>query len=160
MRSQAAAHIVSGMVTLTLGTAGPPKRQIIELAFGDIGSAGYEFGRTPEEISDALLRLNAMMREYPFSSLAYNQPSYGVGLPDELSGIPDEYLSVVAAKLALRICPVMGASLSTEAKANLASGMALLNASLRNHPDHALRPRHTARSRALGRLRSIHRRHG
>jgi hypothetical protein len=122
------------MVTLTLGTAGPPKRQIIELAFGDIGSAGYEFGRTPEEISDALLRLNAMMREYPFSSLAYNQPSYGVGLPDELSGIPDEYLSVVAAKLALRICPVMGASLSTEAKANLASGMALLNASAATIP--------------------------
>jgi hypothetical protein len=44
------------MVTLTLGTAGPPKRQIIELAFGDIGSAGYEFGRTPEEVNDALLR--------------------------------------------------------------------------------------------------------
>jgi hypothetical protein len=59
------------MVTLTLGSPSPPKRQIIELAFGDIGSAGYEFGRTPEEISDALLRLNAMMREYPFSTLGY-----------------------------------------------------------------------------------------
>jgi hypothetical protein len=49
------------MVTLTLGTAGPTKRQIVELAFGDIGSAGYEFGRTPEEVTDALLRMNALM---------------------------------------------------------------------------------------------------
>ena len=122
------------MVTLTLGTAGPPKRQIIELAFGDIGSAGYEFGRAPEEISDALLRLNAMMREYPFSTLSFNQPAYGNGLPDELSGIPDQWLSVVAAKLALRICPMMGAAMSTEAKANLASGMALLNAAAATIP--------------------------
>lgn len=115
-------------ITLTLGTAGPPKRQIIELAFGDIGSAGYEFGRTPEEIHDALLRLNALMREWPFSTLDYVQPDYGVGSADDLSGIPDQYLSVVAAKLALRICPMMGATLSTEAKANMASGMALLHA--------------------------------
>jgi hypothetical protein len=105
------------MVTLTLGSPSPPKRQIIELAFGDIGSAGYEFGRTPEEISDALLRLNALMREYPFSTLGYIQPTYGVGNPEELSGVPDEYLNVVAAKLALRICPMMGASMSPEARA-------------------------------------------
>jgi hypothetical protein len=122
------------MVTLTLGTAGPPKRQIIELAFGDIGSAGYEFGRTPEEVSDALLRLNAMMREYPFSTLDFNFPAYGNGLPDELSGIPPQWLSVVAAKLALRICPMMGASMSAEAKGNLSYGMAQLNAAAATIP--------------------------
>jgi hypothetical protein len=122
------------MVTLTLITAGPPKRQIIELAFGDIGSAGYEFGRTPEEVNDALLRLNALMREYPFSTLGYDQPAYGVGRPEDLSGIPDQWLSVVAAKLALRICPMMGATMSTEAKANLASGMALLQAAAATIP--------------------------
>lgn len=121
------------MVTLTLST-GPPKRQIYELAFGDIGSAGYEFGRTPEEINDAALRLIALMREYPFSTLGFNFPDYGVGSPEELSGIADEWLSVVAAKLALRICPMMGASMSPEAKANLASGMALLNASAATVP--------------------------
>jgi hypothetical protein len=76
------------MVTLTLSTAGPPKRQIIELAFGDIGSAGYEFGRTPEEINDALLRLNALMREYPFSTLGFNQPAYGVGRPRNCRAFP------------------------------------------------------------------------
>jgi hypothetical protein len=57
------------MVTLTLGSPSPPKRQIIELAYGEIGSAGYEFARTAEEISDGLLKLNALMREWPFSTL-------------------------------------------------------------------------------------------
>lgn len=122
------------MVTLTLGTPSPPKRQFIELAFGDIGSAGYEFGRSPEEINDALLRLNALMREYPFSTLGYAQPNYGVGGPDELSGIGEEWLNVVSAKLALRICPMMGATMSTEAKANLASSMALLHAAAATIP--------------------------
>ena len=121
------------MVTLTIGS-GPPKRQIVELAFGDIGSAGYEFGLTPEEVNDALLRLNALMREYPFSTLGYVQPSYGVGSPDEMSGIGDEWLNVVAAKLALRICPMMGATMSPEAKGNLAASMALLNASAATIP--------------------------
>jgi hypothetical protein len=122
------------MVTLTLGSPSPPKRQIVELAFGEIGSAGYEFGRTPEEVNDALLRLNAMMREHPFSTLDYAQPTYGVGSPDELSGIPDEYLNVVASKLALRLCPAMGATLSPEARGNLASSMALLNAAAATIP--------------------------
>jgi hypothetical protein len=133
------------MVTLTLGSPSPPKRQIIELAFGDIGSAGYEFGRTPEEISDALLRLNAMMREYPFSTLDYAQPTYGVGSPEELSGVPDEYLNVVAAKLALRICPMMGASMSPEAKGNLASSMALLNAAAATIPTMPFARKHSRR---------------
>jgi len=122
------------MVTLTLSSSGPPKRQIIELAFGDIGSAGYEFGRTPEEINDALLRLNALMREWPFSTLGYEQPVYGVGSADELSGIDDQWLSVVASKLALRICPMMGATMSPEAKGAMASSMALLNAAAATIP--------------------------
>jgi hypothetical protein len=74
------------------------------------------------------------MREHPFSTLAYEQPSFGVGSPDEMSGIGDQWLNVVAAKLALRICPIMGASMSVEAKANLASSMALLNASAATIP--------------------------
>jgi hypothetical protein len=121
------------MVTLTLGS-GPPKRQIIELAFGDIGSAGYEFGRTPEEVNDALLRLNALMREHPFSTLTYEQPSFGVGSPDEMSGIGDQWLNVVALSLAERICGMMGATLATEARNRLARGMALLNASAATIP--------------------------
>jgi hypothetical protein len=118
------------MVTLTLGTAGPTKRQIVELAFGDIGSAGYEFGRTPEEVTDALLRMNALMLEYPFSALSYNQPSYGAGSPDELSGIPNQWFSVVSLSLAERLCGTMGATLAPEARKRLTTGMALLHAAV------------------------------
>lgn len=121
-------------IILPLSEDGPPKRQIIELAFGEAGSAGYEFGRTPEEVNDALLRLNAMMREHPFSTLAYIQPDYGVGNPDEASGVPFEYLNVVASKLALRIAPMMGAVLSAEARANLTTAMSQLNAAAATIP--------------------------
>jgi hypothetical protein len=121
-------------ITLDLTETGVPKRQIIELAFGEAGSAGYEFGRTAEEVNDALLRLNAMMAEYPFSTLAYEQPTYGVGNPDEASGIPIQYLNVVASKLALRISPAMGATMSPEAKANLAMAMSQLNAAAASIP--------------------------
>lgn len=122
------------MVTLTLGTPSPTRGDIIEISFGDIGTAGYEFGRTPEEVTDALRRLLAMMAEYPFSTLGYIQPAYGEGSPNELSGIPSESLNVVALSLAERIAPMMGASLSTEAKKRLTTGMALLNASAATIP--------------------------
>ena len=41
-----------------------PSGAIIEMAFSEAGSAGYEFGRTAEEVNDALARLNAMMAEW------------------------------------------------------------------------------------------------
>lgn len=115
-------------ITLTLSTDGPPKRSIIELAWGDIALAGYEFGRTPEEVTDSLLRLNALMLEWPFSMLGYVQPDYGSGEPDDLSGIPFAALNTVAAALAERIAPMMGATLTPEARSNLTRGMAVLRA--------------------------------
>lgn len=110
-------------ITLDLSTDGPPKRQLIELAFGDIGSAGYEFGRTAEEVTDALTRLNSIMREWPWNTLGYAQPDYGVGSPDDSSGISFEAMNAVSAVLALRLAPVMSATLSPEARANLASAV-------------------------------------
>ena len=118
-------------IIIEIAEDGPPKRQIIELAFSECGMAGYEFGRTPEEVSDALLKLNAMMAEWKGMrgiDLGYIQPNYGVGKPDTLSGIPNDTLNVVASYLALRIAPMMGAQLSTEAKANLARSLSLLEA--------------------------------
>jgi hypothetical protein len=110
-------------ITITVSSDGPPKRQLIELAFGEIGSAGYEFGRTPEEVNDALTRLNFLMREWPWNALGYQQPDYGVGSPDDTSGIMWEAANGVAAALALRIAPAMGAALSAEAKANLSTAI-------------------------------------
>ena len=99
-------------IVIHIAEDGPPKRQIIELAFSEAGSAGYEFGRTPEEVADALTRLNALMAEWKTLrgiDLGYIQPAYGVGNPDGLSGIPFDCLNVVASYLALRICPMMPA---------------------------------------------------
>jgi hypothetical protein len=110
-------------ITISVSTDGPPKRQLIELAFGEIGSAGYEFGRTAEEVNDALMRLNSLMREWPWNALGYQQPSYGVGEPDDASGINYEAMNGVVAALALRIAPVMGATLSPESRANLATAI-------------------------------------
>jgi len=118
-------------ITIDISEEGPAKRQIIELAFSEIGAAGYEFGRTPEEVADALTRLNAMMAEWAGMrgiELGYEQPPYGIGNADELSGIPFDTLNTVASFLALRICPMMGAALSAEAKGNLNRSLLLLEA--------------------------------
>lgn len=118
-------------ITIDISEEGPAKRQIIELAFSEIGAAGYEFGRTPEEVADALTRLNAQMAEWRGLrgiDLGYEQPPYGIGNADELSGIPFECLNTVASFLALRICPMMGAALSAEARGNLNRSLVLLEA--------------------------------
>jgi hypothetical protein len=118
-------------IIINIAEDGPPKRQIIELAFSECAMAGYEFGRTPEEVTDALTRLNAMMAEWATMrglDLGYIQPAYGVGNPDTLSGIPHDCLNIVASYLALRIAPMMGAQLSTEARGNLARSLSLLEA--------------------------------
>jgi hypothetical protein len=131
-------------ITIPLSSDGPPKRQLIELAFGEIGSAGYEFGRTPEEVTDALTRLNALMYQWPWNQLGYIQPDYGVGEPDNPSGIKFEAMNAVAAALAARIAPAMGASLSPEAKANLAIAMSSVYALVATVPSMPM-DRHTPR---------------
>lgn len=108
--------------------SGPPKRRLVELAFGDLAMAGYELGRTAEEVNDALDRLDALMREWPFNKLGYIHRPYGEGEPDELSGIPDETTNAVSAALALRLAAAMGATLPPEAKANLTRAMSTLYA--------------------------------
>ena len=125
-------------IILDISESGPPKRQIIELAFSECTMAGYEFGRTPEEVADALSRLNALMAEWKGMrgiDLGYEQPAYGVGSADELSGIPIDTLNIVASYLALRIAPMMGAQLSTEARGNLARSLSLLEAHYATMPD-------------------------
>jgi hypothetical protein len=67
------------MVTLTLGS-GPPKRQIIELAFGDIGSAGYEFGRTPDVVALSLAERICGMMGATLATEARNRLARGMAL--------------------------------------------------------------------------------
>lgn len=130
-------------IILDINDEGPPKRHIIELAFSECAMAGYEFGRTPEEVADALTRLNYMMSEWLMLrgiDLGYDQPTYGVGNPDDLAGIPFETVNTVASFLALRIAPMMGATLSPEAKGNMARSLVLLEAHYANIPTMPLAP--------------------
>jgi hypothetical protein len=124
-------------ITITIAEDGPPKRQIIEMAFSEIGAAGYEFGRTAEEITDAQAKLNALMAEWKILrgiDLGYIQPPYGQGNPDTLSGIPFETLNTVALYLALRICPMMGATMSGEARAAMARSLFMLESAYATIP--------------------------
>lgn len=122
------------MPTIDLATTGKPKRDLIEMAFEDCGSAGYEFERTPEEIASALRKLDAMMAEWPFSLLGYSASDYGTGSPADLSGIPDSTVHVVAASLALRIAPSMGKALAPEQRAAHARSLHLLSANYATIP--------------------------
>lgn len=114
------------MTILTISDSGPLKRDIIEMAFEECGSAGYEFERDPEEVKSALRKLNAMMREWPWNTLGYVQGDYAEGQPAEFSGIPEHALSAVSGYLALRIAPAMGASLSPEMKSTLSRSYSLV----------------------------------
>lgn len=120
--------IIAAMTITVTVAGGPPKRQIVEMAYSKCALSGYEFGRTPEEVNDALTELNAMMYEWPFCCLGYVQPSYGVGEASEESGIPSDTLAAVATQLALRLAPNMGKTLSPEAQASVSRSMALLHA--------------------------------
>src|SRR6185437_322541 len=67
--------ILSDAVSVTPSTA--TKRVIVEMAFEEIGLAGYEFDTTAEEYASALRRLDAIMAEWRTSSLdiGYNAPA-------------------------------------------------------------------------------------
>lgn len=108
-------------ITITLDPTGPTKRQIVELAFGKITMPGHEFAKTADEIADALTHLNALMLEWPYNLLGYEQSDYALGSVAESSGISREALNGVAAALALRLAAAYGRPLSAEARADMAS---------------------------------------
>jgi hypothetical protein len=102
------------MVALSLDPGGRPKRDIIELAFEELGSAGYEFERTPEEVTAALRRLNLFMAEWPWSQLTYSLPMFGHGSAEESSGLADAEITAAAYELARRLAGMWGATFSPE----------------------------------------------
>lgn len=105
------------MAVLPTTTTGPLRRTIVEMAYGQCGIVGYEFGHTAEEVTDALYLLNAMMGEEPWSALGYKQPLNGAGDPAEASGISVTHLTAVAFSLAERICSTKGKVLSQSQQA-------------------------------------------
>ena len=121
-------------IVLTINDTGVPKSTLIEEAYSICGSAGYEFGRTPEEVNSALQKLNVMMKTWPWNALGYVQPDYGVGLPTDLSGLPDEAVEAVTYELAVRISPEFGSTMSAEARSTRATSKAALMAYVASVP--------------------------
>lgn len=122
------------MITLFLPAGGRLKSDILDIAFDDCGAAGFAFDRTPEEQSAALRKLNALMLEQPWSLLGYKQPTYGAGLPEEQSGLPDFAVNAVAQYLALRIAPGMAVTLSPEATRAMGRSLLTMQSQLATIP--------------------------
>lgn len=96
--------------------SGPPKRDIIQVAFEECGQAGYEFELTAEEYGSALRRLDGLMNMLlgVYSvDLGYAFPVIGapVSIDDE-SGIPLQAVQPVGQLLARGIMRGIGKQVS------------------------------------------------
>lgn len=106
---------------IVLDGAGVPKSSLIEGAYEYCGLNGFEFERTPEEMTAGLRHLTALMAELLGNGidLGFDFPIYGAGLLEEPSGVPDHACAVIHQLLAQRLAPGLGATLSPDAKAAL-----------------------------------------
>lgn len=104
------------------------KRTVVAMTAEECGQPGWEFGATPEEISSWVRRLDAMMREWPCGQLlGYNFPAaIGESDPDDPMLVPDWAISAIVGKLAAKVAPGMGKTLSNEQKASAASAYSVL----------------------------------
>lgn len=119
------------MPQITISASGPTKGSIVETAYDFCGLSSDQYERTPEEMAKGLRLLNSLMSWLKLGKgidLSYIQPRYGEGLLEEPSGIPDGAREPIAALLAQRIAPTIGASLTDDAKAILSSAVADLYA--------------------------------
>jgi hypothetical protein len=109
------------------------KRVVVNMAFEEIGLAGYEFDATPEEQASAVRRLDALLNEWNGPGVNMRVPyafpaTLGSSNLDDASGLPDFCINTVAISLALRIAPAIGKSLSAETRLALNAGMNSLRA--------------------------------
>jgi hypothetical protein len=135
------------------------KRQLVEMAFEEIGLSGYEFDDTPEEYNRALRRLDALMAEWagPGNNLSLNYntpPVLGASTLSDDAGIPDWANNTVAIQLALRLMPAIGKTMSAETRLSMMQGMTTLRAACAQIPDRNL-PLGTVRGAGAGTSRLL-----
>lgn len=95
------------------------KRETIGQAFSEIGIQGYEFSLSPEELNDALIRMDAMMAAWNRQGIriGYALPSTQGGSDiNAQSGISDDAFEAVYTNLAIRLAPTFGKTPSRETK--------------------------------------------
>lgn len=124
------------MPTIALDATGVPKSSLVEGGYEYCGLNGIEYERTPEEMTTGLRHLNALMAELEGDGLdlGFDFPTYGVGLLEEPSGIPDHAVAAIHQMLGQRLCAAIGASLSEDAKAALAKSYQGLRSRLAPKP--------------------------
>lgn len=103
---------------------GYKKREIIELAFEEIGLAAYVFDLQPQQINGALRRLDTMMATWNGRGLRLGYPlpsSPSESDPDQECDVPDAAFEAMGLNLAVRIAPGYGKTVSPDTKASARS---------------------------------------
>jgi len=110
---------------------GYTKREIIELAFEEIGLAAYVFDLQPQQITGALRRLDTMMATWNGKGIRLGYPlpsSPGMSDPDQDCDVPDAAFEAMGLGLAVRIAPGYGKTVSPDTKASARSAYTQLMA--------------------------------
>jgi hypothetical protein len=97
------------------------KRDIINMAFEEIGLAGYVFDLQPQQLEGALRRLDAMMATWNGKGIRLGYPlpsSPGASDLDQDTDVTDEAIEAMALNLAVRIAPGFGKTVSPDTKAS------------------------------------------
>jgi hypothetical protein len=97
------------------------KRDIINMAFEEIGLAGYVFDLQPQQLEGALRRLDAMMATWNGKGIRLGYPlpsSPGSSDLDQPTEVSDFAIEAMALNLAVRIAPGYGKTVSPDTKAS------------------------------------------
>lgn len=100
------------------------KRDIISMAFEEIGLAGYVFDLQPQQLESALRRLDSMMATWNGKGLrlGYPLPSSPASSDlDQDTNVSDFAIEAMALNLAVRIAPGYGKTPSPDTKASAKS---------------------------------------
>lgn len=90
---------------------GYSKRQFIEAAFTEIGLADYVFNLTPQDLTSALRRLDAMLADWNERGIRLGYPLPGSPQASDLdaqTSVPDRANEAIITNLACRIAPSYG----------------------------------------------------
>jgi len=105
------------------------KRNIIEQAFNEIGLGTYAYDAQPEDLQDALARMNALFAEWALAGALTGYPSINVALADDLdnySNLPADAVRAAITALAVEMAPSYGKVASPQTIKTANAGYKLL----------------------------------
>ncbi len=98
---------------------GYSKRQFISSAFAEIGLQSYVFDLSPEQLDEAMRRLDAMMANWNGKGIRLGYPLPGSPQDsdlDEQTGVPDSANEAIITNLAIKLAPSVGKVVMQETK--------------------------------------------